>query len=246
MLRRSGEPKELSFMKTNLLLTSAMAAWLGFAGLSAAAETSAPADRVTFKAGKVLAPVEGRLVEATADISLPNSVVVQTNGVFTVGKGKSRQMREGQVIDAQGMLTSPDGSVVPVFDHITLRKGRVQIVTDGEVRILAGEQALPDGGKVLADGTVRRGGSMQRLLDGQLLRLDGSAVAVTDTISMTGGKVVLFKDGGKVDVRRGQVIAMSDGTKVNGDGSVIRPNGARVVLKEGDTLKIPGVSSSGR
>ena len=63
---------------------------------------------------------------------------------------------------------------------------------------------------------------------------------------MTGGKVVLYKDGGKVDVRRGQVIAMADGTKVNGDGTVIRPDGTRAVLKEGDTLKIPGVVSSRR
>lgn len=222
-----------------------VAVWLSFVG-AAAAETSTPAERVTFKAGKVLAPLEGQLVETTADTALPNGVVVKTNGVFTVGKGKSRQMRESQVIDAQGMLTSPDGSVIPVFDHITLRKGRVQVVTDGEIKILSGEYALADGGKVLADGTIRRGGSLQRLLDGQLLKLDGSAVAVTDTISMTGGKVVLYKDGGKVDVRRGQVIAMADGTKVNGDGTVIRPDRTRTVLKEGDTLKIPGVASSRR
>jgi hypothetical protein len=150
------------------------------------------------------------------------------------------------MIDAQGMLTSPDGSVVPVFDHITLRRGRVQIVTDGEIKLLSGEHALPDGAKVLADGTIRRRGALQRLLDGQLLKLDGSAVAVTDTISMTGGKVVLFKDGGRVDVRRGQVIMMSEGTKVNGDGTVIRPDGNRVILKEGDTLKIQGVASARR
>ena len=220
-----------------------MVAWLYCAGAAIASETSTPAERVTFKAGKVMASTGSALVETTNSVTLPYDVTVMTNGVFTVGKGKSRQMREGQVIDAQGMLTSPDGSVVPVFDHITLRKGRVQIVTDGESKILSGEYALPGGAKVLADGSIRRGGSMQRLLDGQLLKLDGSTVAVTDTISMTGGKVVLFKDGGKMDVRRGQVIAMSDGTKVSGDGTVIRPDGTRTVLKEGDTLKIPGVSS---
>ena len=222
-----------------------MAVWLSFAG-AGAAENSTPAERVTFKSAKVLASTGGTLMETTNNITLPNDVTVMTNGVFTVGKGKSRQMREGQVIDAQGMLTSPDGTVVPVFDHITLRKGRVQVVTDGEIKILSGEYALADGGKVLADGTIRRGGSLQRLLDGQLLKLDGNVVAVTDTISVTGGKVVLYKDGGKVDVRRGQVISMADGTRVNGDGTVIHPNGTRVILKEGDTLKIPGVVSARR
>ena len=87
---------------------------------------------------------------------------------------------------------------------------------------------------------------MKRLLDGQLLRLDGSAVASTDTVSLVNGKVVLFKDGGKTDLRRGQTMTMSDGTKVSGDGYLIRPNGPRTVLKEGETLKLPGVLSSRR
>jgi hypothetical protein len=189
----------------------------------------------------------GKSVAATKDVVFPGDIVVKTNGAFKVSGGKVRQMREGQTIDAQGMLSSPDGSVVPVFDHITLRSGRVQIVKDGEGKPLTGEYALPNGTKVLADGSIRGpGGAMRRLLDGQLLRMDGSAVGVTDTISLTGGKVVLFKDGGRVEVRRGQVISMSDGTRVSGDGSVVRPDGSRVTLKEGDTIKIPGVVSARR
>ena len=211
------------------------------------ADGSPAPDRVTFKAGKVLVPKDGKQVEAIVEVSMAGEIVIQTNGLFTVQKGKERQMREGQSIDAQGMLTSPDGSVVPVFDHVVLRAGRVQIVKDGESRQLAGEFALPDGSKVLADGSIRgRSGSLRRLLDGQLLKLDGSAVEVTDTISMAGGRVVLYKDGGRVELRHGQVMAMSDGTRVNGDGSVIRPGGAMTVLKEGETIKIPGVLSPRR
>lgn len=210
--------------------------------MTALAAAPAPVDRVTFKSGKVLAPVEGKLTETTADVSLPNDVLVKTNGVFTVGKGKARQLREGQGIDAQGMLSSPDGSVVPVFDHIARRGGRVQVSVDGDARPIAGEQRLPDGSKILADGTIHRAdGRLQRLMDGQLLRLDGAAVATTDTISLTGGKVVLFKDGGRVELKRGQIMAMSDGTRVSGDGVVTRTDGSRTTLKEGETLKIAGV-----
>lgn len=229
-------------MKTMLL-----ALWCGVLAvnlnpLAGVAAEQPPVDRVTFKAGKVLAPVEGKLTETIADVSLPNSVVVKTNGVFTVGKGKARQMREGQTIDAQGMLTSPDGSVLPVFDHIVRRGGQVQISIDGEARPLSGEHRLPDGSKVLADGSIRTAdGRLQRLLDGQLLRLDGSAVASTDTISITGGKVVLFKDGGRVELRRGQLMVMSDGSRVTGDGAVTKADGTKIVLKEGETLKVPGV-----
>jgi hypothetical protein len=137
--------------------------------------------------------------------------------------------------------------VVPVFDHVTLRVGRVQIVKDGESKPLSGELAFPNGTKVLADGSVRgSGGSLRRLLDGELLKLDGTAVGVTDTISLKAGKVVLFKDGGRVEVRRGQVISMSDGTRVSGDGSVVYPDGSKVTLKEGETIKVPGVVSARR
>ena len=233
-------------MKTNVLNIGLLAAWILTGTGPLVAEDRAPVDRVTFKGGKVLVPQEGKLTEAIADTALANEVVVKTNGVFTVGKGKTRQLREGQVIDAQGMLSSPDGTVVPVFDHIALRKGRVEIVTDGEAKTLTREHALPNGAKVLPDGTLRQGGNLKRLLDGQLLRLDGNAVASTDTASLLNGKVVLYKDGGKTELRRGQTMAMSDGTKVSGDGYVIRPDGTRVPLKEGETLKLPGVLSSRR
>jgi predicted RecA/RadA family phage recombinase len=233
-------------MKTNILKIGLLTAWILAGTISLVAENNAPVDRVTFKGGKVLVPQDGKLTEAIADTALANEVMVKTNGVFNVGKGKARQMREGQVIDAQGMLSSPDGTVVPVFDHIALRKGRVEIVTDGDAKTLSREYALPNGAKVLPDGTLRQGGSMKRLLDGQLLRLDGNVVASTDTVSLVGGKVVLYKDGGKTDLRRGQTMAMSDGTKVSGDGYVIRPDGTRSVLKEGETLKLPGVLSSRR
>jgi hypothetical protein len=117
-------------------------------------------------------------------------------------------------------------------------------VKDGEGKPLTGELALPNGIRVLADGSLRGpGGSLRRLLDGQLLKMDGTAVGVTDTVSINAGKVVLFKDGGRVEVRRGQVIAMSDGTRVSGDGLVVRPDGSKITLKEGDTIKIPGVLS---
>lgn len=233
-------------MKTNILQTGLVAVWLLAGTAPLVAEDKAPVDRVTFKGGKALVPQEGKLTEAIADTALANEVVVKTNGVFNVGKGKARQMREGQVIDAQGMLSSPDGTVVPVFDHIALRKGRVEIVTDGEAKTLTREYALPNGAKVLPDGTLRQGGTLKRLLDGQLLRLDGNVVATTDTASLMNGKVVLYKDGGKIEMRRGQTMAMSDGTKVSGDGFVIRPNGTRTALKEGEALKLPGVLSSRR
>jgi hypothetical protein len=229
-------------MNAKLILTGVLIVCL-CSGLSAlSADDNGPVESVTFKGGKVWAAQGGQNIVTAKDVSFPGDIVVKTNGAFKVSNGKVRQMREGQTVDAQGMLTSPDGSVVPVFDHITLKSGRVQVVKDGESASLAKEYVLPDGARISPDGSMRtRDGQLRRLLDGQLLTLDGNVVGVTDTISLKDGKVVLYKDGGRVDVRRGQVIMMSDGTKVNGDGSLVRPDGTRVTLKEGDTLKVPGV-----
>jgi hypothetical protein len=229
-------------MNVNLLPTVAVSLLLCLGLPASGADENQAPESATFKGGKVLIAKAGKLVETTNEVAIAGNVVINTNGVFKVGPGKARQMRESQTIDAQGMLTSPDGTVVPVFDHFVLRGGRVQVVQDGEAALLAREFALPDGSRVSPDGSMRgRDGRLTRLLDGQLMRLDGSAVPVTDTISLKDGKVVLFKDGGRVELKRGQVISMSDGTRVKGDGSMTRPDGSSVTLKEGETIKIPGV-----
>ncbi len=216
------------------------AALFGFTA-SLAGQEVVLVDSVAFKGGKVMIPQDGKSVETTNDVTLPGEICVVTNGVFTVKKGKERQLQEGQTIDSSGMLTSPDGSVVPVIDHLVLKGGRVLLVKDG-VGTPVSNYTLPDGARVSGDGSIRgRDGRLSRLLDGQLLKLDGTAVATTDTISLKDGKVVLFKDGAAVELRKGQVMAMSDGTRVTGDGIVTKPDGTKVTIKEGETLKISGV-----
>jgi hypothetical protein len=202
---------------------------------------------VTFSQGKVQALKEDKAIDPTNDVIVASVALVQTNGAFRVNKGKERQLTEGQTIDSDGMLTSPDGSVTPIVDHLIVKNGRVQVVKDGVASPLAGEFALPDASKVTADATQRmRDGRLRRLLDGQTFKLDGTSIPVTDTASLQGGKVVLFKDGGRIELRRGQFMAMSDGSKVSGDGYVIKADGSRVNLKEGEILKLEGVSTLNR
>jgi len=213
---------------------------------SLCAQEAIPAESVAFQGGKVMIPQDGKSVETTNDVTLPGGIYVATNGVFTLNKGKERQLQEGQSIDSSGMLTGADGSVAPVADHLILKRGRLQLVKDG-VGAPVSDYALPDGSRVSGDGSIHgRDGRLRRLLDGQLLTLDGKAAPTTDTISLRNGKVVLFKDGGPLELRKGQTIAMSDGTKVTGDGLVTMPNGSKVTIKEGETLKISGVVAQRR
>jgi hypothetical protein len=207
-------------------------------------EDARPPEAVTsvlFKQGKVYVPKDGSPVEITNDVLVAKLAVVRTNGVFTVGKGKERLLKEGESIGPDGNLNSPDGTVAPIVDHLFVKNGRVVSVRDGVATPLVREVALPDGSKVTPGGDLRAvDGKIRRLLDGQLIKLDGTFLPVTDTVSLQGGKVILYKDGGRIEMRRGQFMAMNDNSRVSGDGYIIKADGTRVNLKEGEILKLEG------
>jgi hypothetical protein len=223
----------------------------GLLGLAAHASRAAEprldpqsVDRVAFHEGKLLAATGGKLVEPDVEIVFPGEIKIATNATFTVQGGKARRFKEGQSLDRAGLLQNADGSLEPVVDHLTLRKGRAELVKDGERSPLTQDYVFPDGSKVSPDGTIRgRDGRLSRLLDGQIRKLDGDALAATDTVSLLKGKVVLFKDGSRMELRPGQTITMSDGTKVFSDGALLKFDGSRLKLAEGQTLRLDGARS---
>jgi hypothetical protein len=206
------------------------------------AQGDEPVQSVIFKDNSLLATVNGKTLIFTNAINFPGGIKVMTNGVFTVKGGKERPLGQGQVLSADGMLTSPDGSVVPVQDHIASLGGKVFLVKDGEVSPLTRETLLADKTRVRPDGTVvTPDGKLHRLLDGQRLKLDGTGLPATDTVRLKDGKVILFKDGGEITLRPTQVMMMSEGTRVLGNGTIIYPDGKKRILVEGELLKLPGV-----
>ena len=203
------------------------------------------AESVLFKASRIAARADGKEFQPTNTVLLANDVRVGTNGSFTVGAGKKRQLREGQGIDTSGMLASPDGTLVPVIDHLVMLKGMLNLIKDGESQVLSREYKLADGSVIGSDGTVRGAdGRLRRLLDGQIFKLDGSAIGTADTVTRIKGEIVLQKDGGRVTLRPAQTIMMSDGTKVSGNGTVTKPDGTRVTIKEGEIVRIEGVKGA--
>jgi hypothetical protein len=80
-----------------------------------------------------------------------------------------------------------------------------------------------------------------RVIDGQLFTPDGQAIPAVDTVSMQRGKVVVQKDGSLLTVNQGRAIMMNEGTKVFGDGRVVRKDGQSAQLAEGEVLTVQGV-----
>jgi hypothetical protein len=199
-------------------------------------------DRVRVQEGQLIAVAAGESFTITNKVVMPFGIQVMTNLTFTVNGGSPRQLTEGMVLSKDGTLQRPDGSLLPVMDHVTQKDGKVIIYRDGVASTVSGEAKLEDNSTVLADGTyIDRSGRRQRLLDGQLVKLDGATLPATDTATLQGGKVVVQKDGSLITLRPTQTMMMSDGTKVSGDGSLIHKDGTTAKLTEGVILKMEGL-----
>jgi hypothetical protein len=199
------------------------------------------AEWVLFQDGKMFAEHAGSKIPMEETITFSGSIRVLTNGTFTVNGGKERKFQEGQILNSDGTLVSPDGTITPVVDHVTLEKGKVMLMKDGEKTVVSRPIVLGDGSQVSPDGIVlRKDGSKLRLLDGQILKLNGAELPALDSITLQNGKVFVQKDGSKLYVRPGTSLMMSDGTKVFGDGTIVNKDGQKTTIAEGQIIPIDG------
>lgn len=226
-------------MKTSRILSILLLAAATVFSLQA--QTDGQVDGVTVKDQKVYS-MSGDKLEILADnLKFPFNVEVDTNGCFTVGKGKARTLQAGQVIRRDGWLLNPDGSVEPVFDHVTMQGGVVKVVRDGLAEPLAKPMNFANGLSLAPDGScVYPDGAHARLMDGQLFRLDGTPIASKDTITLKNGGVVVQKEGTLIRLSPVQIMGMNDGTRVRGDGSIQKRDGTTIQLREGQTILIEG------
>ena len=166
-----------------------------------------------------------------------------TNGTFRVSQGKTRHLQEGQLLRPDGYLLNPDGSIMPVCDHIAMSGSKVVVFKDGEGEALTDTLVLPDGTGINPDGTyLRPNGRRSRLVDGQLLTLEGASIRRLDTITLRNGQVVVYKSGVLIPLKAPyEIMGMYDGTRVRGDGLVTSKEGTTSHLTEGQTITVEGV-----
>lgn len=209
------------------------------------AQTNSSAEAVTCRTNTTLLQRGGELTLLTETMTMPGGIEVFTNGTFRVKEGKARALKEGQILRAEGYLVQPDGSTMPVFDHIAMSKGQVTVFKDGEGEALSAPLTLPDGSVINPDGSYWRPsgsyGRRGRLGEGRLLTLEGAALSGLDTVSLRNGKVVVYQSGAWRSLQSAnQVMGMSDGTRVRGDGLVTFRDRTTTQLAEGQTITAPG------
>lgn len=222
--------------------------WIACAFLTAVAgvfsfraQAGGPVDSVTVRSNEVYALRGDAAEEIVTNLELPLDIEVTTNGTFTVAKGKERKLEEGQVLRSDGWLLNPGGSMQPVFDHVTMQNGRVVVVRDGVPTTLTKPMLFPNHLRIAPDGSCTYpDGSPSRLADGQMFRLDGTAIPPKDAVTLKNGHVVVQKDGALISLMPAQFMGMNDGTRVRGDGLIQKPDGTTFQLKEGQTILIAG------
>jgi|SRR5208283_4586243 len=208
------------------------------------AQANSSTEGVTCLTNRTLLQRRGGWTLLESQMTMPGGITVFTNGTFRVNEGKTRHLEAGQILRADGILLNPDGSVMPVFDHIAMSNGRVTVFRDGEGEAQTDTLVLPDGTGINPDGTYARPGRSSRLVDGQLLTLEGVPMRGLDTISFRNGKVVVYKSGALIPLPSPNVImGMYDGTRVRGDGFITFPDGTTSQLTEGQTITVEGVQA---
>jgi hypothetical protein len=207
-----------------------------------AANPGSTSEQYVARKGLTYAIKQGATNLLDKPVKLAASVQLQTNAVFQVGKGKERTLREGQILLADGFLMGMDGSLAPVFDHYAMRNGEFRVCRDGVESRVASPVLLPSGDRIDSTGWIRRpNGSSTRLIDGELLALNGQPLPSWDVVSKLDGQLRIQKEGALVVVPSGRSLMMNDGTKVLTDGTLVSSSGSIRGLSVGEYVLLPGV-----
>jgi hypothetical protein len=227
--------------KTQLLIISAL---LTATVSQVFAQANAAQEAVSCRTNRTVLERDGQLELLKEELSFSHDIKVLTNCTFRVNNGKIRPLQEGQSLRADGNLLQADGSIQPVFDHIAMTAGAVRLFKDGEAQALDAAFTLPDGSTINPDGSYTRpSGRRSRLVDGQIIGLDGAALPSQDTITLRDGRVVVSRSGTLLTLKPNEIMGMDDGRKVKGDGVILERDGSSTKLEEGQTVVIEGVKA---
>jgi hypothetical protein len=208
------------------------------------AQTDSSVDAATLRGKQLCVLLEGQWEPTTNSVKLPFDIEINTNGMFTVAGGSERILADGQVIRKDGNLVDPSGAIQPVFDHVAMLGATVMVVRDGKAEALTETTTFANNLTISPDGSViYPSGNRSRLADGQVFRLDGTSVPAKDSVSLKDGQVVVSRGGKLLPLGPTQYTGMSDGSKVQGDGTLTMPDGTVQSLAEGQTILFEGAAA---
>ncbi|MCL5097876.1 MAG: hypothetical protein M1608_10205, partial [Candidatus Omnitrophica bacterium] len=222
-------------------LTARAEVYSGAAGNPAAVQGLQTLDYLFAKDNEVFVVKNAHRTRLTNELQLPHGLTVLTNGVVRTAGGQKKKLPPMRKLTFDGFWFMDEGLFYPFQDHYMLIHRQLYLVKDGILEPVQRAISFSDGTRLQPDGTIYTpDGRIVRMQDGQMVALDGRRLPATDQVMMKDGKVILFKDGSLLSLPPGRVMMMSDGTRVFGDGQIVRSNGQQFELQNGQRLPLPG------
>lgn len=150
-------------------------------------------------------------------------------------------MKTFQYILAAGLLAAITPLAAADKDGVVMKDGKLMSHKDGENTEAMADVTLKDGTKVTRAGDVTSAdGTTWKLQEGDRIADDGTfqAHVITDGVVKKDGKLMTVRAGEKAELT--SETALSDGTKVATDGTVISKEGKKWNLKDNDAILSDG------
>ena len=146
------------------------------------------------------------------------------------------------------VLRAQDSAAAHHSDGATIKQGKPYSIQGSDLELITNKLELPFDIVVTTNGNFTVGKGKERALsegqilksDGWLLSPDGSTEPVFDHVAMSGGKVVLVRDGDSQILT--DPMTFPNGLNIGPDGNCAYPDGAHARLMEGQMFLLDGTS----
>lgn len=216
-------------------------------------ETSAQESYVIKRDAVVIKAVNNKMAIVDGEYLFPNGMKVTAQGVVSTKEGLSFSLKSGEKLNSKGELFLNGENLYS--NGLTKKDGLVYLLKDGKVSPV-NDEFVADSVHVSSKGIITYGNKPEKFVmkEGDVVSLDGKLM-VASAGCAEGGKTkkdrfildhVLYKEGKLFIVKDAEAslllkdINLMDGSKILKIGQIIKPNGSKILLHEGQRIALTG------
>jgi hypothetical protein len=200
----------------------------------------------------VIKAVNNKMSIVEVDYLLPNGMKVSPQGLVTTKEGLSFTMQSGEKLNSKGELFLNNSHLFT--NGIIKKDGLVFVLKNGKFAQI-NEDYVIDSVVVSPKGIVTISHKPEKFVmrDGDILSLEGKLMVsatgcgdtktkkdrfILDHVHYKDGKIFIIKDAESSLLQK--EIVLSDGSKILKTGHIIKPNGSKMQIREGQRIALTG------
>lgn len=199
----------------------------------------------------VIKSVNNRVGIIDGEYLFPNGTKVNAQGIVTTKEGLSFPLHSNEKLNSKGELFLPAGEMYS--NGLVKKEGLVYILRDGKVAPLK-DDYVQDSVRISTKGIITYGNKPEKFImkEGDLVSLEGKLMVasagcsdkskkerfILDHISFKEGRIFIIKDAESSLLTK--EITLTDKSKILMSGHIIKPNGSKIQLHEGQRIALTG------